>query len=199
MTTSERAESHFTTVAWVLIPMGVAINLSGRFVVTVLGLPVFLDTIGTVLVAFLAGPWVAGVTGLLTNLVIGVTLEATSIPFGLSNAAVGIVAGLMAGRGWLKSVPRIAVVALALTATTILTATPIATYMFGGVQGSGIDFVTGVLVASGRGIFESVLGSQLLIQPLDKVVAVVAAVLLARGVPPRYRPRFGRRALAASG
>ena len=47
MTVRERFESDFTTVAWVLIPIGVAINLSGRFVVTVLSLPVFLDTIGT--------------------------------------------------------------------------------------------------------------------------------------------------------
>lgn len=195
MTVRERFQSDFTTVAWVLIPIGVAINLSGRFVVTVLGLPVFLDTIGTIVVAFLAGPWVAGLTGILTNVVIGVTLEATSIPFGLSNAAVGIVAGLMAGRGWLTTAPKIAIVAIALTATTIVTATPIATYMFGGVQGSGIDFVTGFLVASGRGLFESVLGSQLIVQPLDKAVAVVVAVRLTRGVPQRYRPRFGRRAL----
>ena len=196
MAIPKRQRSDWTTVAWVLMPIGVAINLSGRFIVTVLGLPVFLDTIGTILVAFLAGPWVAGLTGLLTNLVIGVTLEATSIPFGLSNAAVGIVAGLMAGAGWLRSVPRIAVVAIALTATTIVTATPIATYMFGGVQGSGIDFVTGFFVATGRGLFESVLGSQLIVQPLDKVVAVVVAALLTRGVPQRYRPPFGRRALA---
>ena len=127
MTSTAGARADFTTVAWVLIPIGIGINISGRFLVTVLGLPVFLDTIGTILVAFLAGPWVAGVTGLLTNLVIGVTLEATSIPFGLSNAAVGIVAGLLAARGWLKTTPGLILVAVALTLVTILTATPIAT------------------------------------------------------------------------
>ena len=195
MAKQQGMRSDFTTVAWVLIPIGIAINLSGRFIVTVLGLPVFLDTVGTILVGFLAGPWVAGLTGLLTNVVIGVTLEATSIPFGLSNAAVGIVAGLMAARGWLRTTPKVVVLTIALTVTTIVTATPIATYMFGGVQGSGIDFVTGLFVATGRGLFESVLGSQLIIQPLDKVVAVVAAVLITRGVPQRYRPQFGRRAL----
>ena len=142
MAKQQGIRSDFTTVAWVLIPIGIAINLSGRFIVTVLGLPVFLDTVGTILVGFLAGPWVAGLTGLLTNVVIGVTLEATSIPFGLSNAAVGIVAGLMAARGWLRSTPKVVVLTIALTVTTIVTATPIATYMFGGVQGSGIDFVT---------------------------------------------------------
>lgn len=191
----DRLRADFTTVAWVLIPIGIGINLVGRFIVTVLGLPVFLDTIGTIMVAFLAGPWVAGLTGLLTNLVIGVTLEATSIPFGIVNAAIGVVAGLMAARGWLKTFPKAVVLTLALTVTTIITATPIATYMFGGVQGSGIDFITGFFVATGQGVLESVLTSQVIIQPLDKVVAVVVAFLLTRGVPMRYRPPFGREAL----
>ncbi len=191
----ERLKADFTTVAWVLIPIGIALNLVGRFIVQVSGLPVFLDTIGTVLVAFLAGPWVAGLAGLLTNLVIGVTLEATSIPFGIVNAAVGIVAGVMAGHGFLKTFPKAVVLTLALTVTTILTATPIIVLVFGGVQGSGIDFVTGVLLASGRRMLESVIGSQVLVQPVDKVIAVVLAFLLTKGVPARYRPPFAAKAL----
>ncbi len=191
----DRLKADFTTVAWVLIPIGIAINLVGRFIVQVTGLPVFMDTIGTVLVAFLAGPWVAGLTGILTNLVIGVTMEATSIPFGIVNAAVGIVAGLLVARGFLKTIPKAIILMLALTVTTIITATPIVVLVFGGVQGSGIDFITGFLAATGQGLVESVVGSQLLIQPLDKVIAVVLAFLLTKGVPARYRPEFGRKYL----
>ena len=66
-----RIASDFTTRAWVLIPIGVGINFVVGTLVNVLQLPLFLDTIGTILVALLAGPWVGAMTGLVTNLVLG--------------------------------------------------------------------------------------------------------------------------------
>jgi energy-coupling factor transport system substrate-specific component len=48
-----RIASDFTTRAWVLISAGVGINIVGGTLVTVLQLPIFLDAIGTILVALL--------------------------------------------------------------------------------------------------------------------------------------------------
>ena len=182
----------FTTTAWVLIPVAIGINLIGRFFTQTLNLPLFLDTIGTTMAAFLAGPWVAAVAGVLTNLVIGLTIEATSIPFGIVNAAIGIVAGFMAAHGFLRSTGKIIVMMLALTATTIITAMPLVVLVFEGVSGSGVDAVTGFFAASGRNMVESVLGQQLLTTPGDKVLTVLLAFALIKGVPQRYRPPFGR-------
>ncbi|MFI6292596.1 hypothetical protein ACIBEJ_13475 [Nonomuraea sp. NPDC050790] len=192
-----RVRKSFPTRIWVLIPFFIGINLLGKFFVTVLGLPLFLDAIGTVLGAFLGGPAVGVVVGLLTNLVIGLTIEATSIPFGLVNAAIGLVAGLLAGRGYLRGVAKIIVMMLALTVTTIITAAPIVVLVFGGVQGSGADIVTGFFVAAGNEIAGSVIGQQLIVQPVDKIATVLVALALARAVPARYRPQFGREALPA--
>jgi energy-coupling factor transport system substrate-specific component len=60
--------------------VGVSINFVGGTLVSVLKLPIFLDTIGTILVALLAGPWVAALTGLITNLVLVVS-DPTLIAF----------------------------------------------------------------------------------------------------------------------
>jgi energy-coupling factor transport system substrate-specific component len=187
-----RFKTAFTTTAWVLIPVAIGINMIGRTFTQVLNLPLFLDTIGTTMLAFLAGPWVAAVAGALTNVVIGLTLEATSIPFGIVNAAIGIVAGIMAARGFLRSTGKVIVVMIALTVVTIVTATPIVVLVFEGVSGSGVDAVTGFFVASGQGMVESVIGQQLLTTPLDKVLTVLLAFLLIKGVPARYRPPFAR-------
>ena len=187
-----RFKTAFTTTAWVLIPVAIGINLIGRFFTQTLNLPLFLDTIGTTMAAFLAGPWVAAVAGVLTNLVIGLTLEATSIPFGIVNAAIGIVAGVLAARGFLKSTGKVIVMMLALTAITIITAMPLVVLVFEGVSGSGVDAVTGFFAASGRNMVESVLGQQLLTTPGDKVLTVLLAFALIKGVPQRYRPPFGR-------
>jgi energy-coupling factor transport system substrate-specific component len=59
-----RIVSDFTTRACVLILAGVGISVVGETLVTVLRLSIFLDTIGTILVALLAGPWVGALTGL---------------------------------------------------------------------------------------------------------------------------------------
>ncbi|MXY76783.1 MAG: ECF transporter S component [Acidimicrobiia bacterium] len=187
-----RFKTAFTTTAWVLIPVAIGINLIGRFFTQTLNLPLFLDTIGTTMAAFLAGPWVAAVAGVLTNLVIGLTLEATSIPFGIVNAAIGIVAGVMAAYGFLRSTGKIIVMMLCLTAITIITAMPLVVLVFEGVSGSGVDAVTGFFAASGRNMVESVLGQQLLTTPGDKVLTVLLAFALIKGVPQRYRPPFGR-------
>ena len=187
-----RFKTAFTTTAWVLIPVAIGINLIGRFFTQTLNLPLFLDTIGTTMAAFLAGPWVAAVAGVLTNLVIGLTLEATSIPFGIVNAAIGIVAGVLAARGFLRSTGKIILMMLALTAITIITAMPLVVLVFEGVSGSGVDAVTGFFAASGRNMVESVLGQQLLTTPGDKVLTVLLAFALIKGVPQRYRPPFGR-------
>jgi len=40
----------FTTRAWVLIPIGIGINVVGGYIAQVLRLPIFLDVIGTILV-----------------------------------------------------------------------------------------------------------------------------------------------------
>lgn len=187
-----RFKTAFTTTAWVLIPVAIGINLIGRFFTQTLNLPLFLDTIGTTMAAFLAGPWVAAVAGVLTNLVIGLTLEATSIPFGIVNAAIGIVAGVMAAHGFLRSTGKIILTMLCLTAITIITAMPLVVLVFEGVSGSGVDAVTGFFAASGRNMVESVLGQQLLTTPGDKVLTVLLAFALIKGVPQRYRPPFGR-------
>ena len=120
------------------------------------------------------------------------TLEATSIPFGIVNAAIGIVAGYMAAHGFLRSTGKVIWLMVALTVTTIITATPIVVLVFEGVSGSGVDAVTAFFVASGQGVLESVIGQQLLTTPGDKVLTVLLAFVLIKGVPARYRPPFAR-------
>ena len=188
-----RFKTAFTTTAWVLIPVAIGINLIGRFFTQTLNLPLFLDTIGTTMAAFLAGPWVAAVAGVLTNLVIGLTLEATSIPFGIVNAAIGIVAGVMAAHGFLRSTGKIILTMLCLTAITIITAMPHSGSRLRRRLRVGRRRGYGILRGfRARYMVESVIGQQLVTSPLDKVLTVLLAFALIKGVPQRYRPPFGR-------
>src|ERR671924_2348482 len=67
----------FNTMTWVLMPVAIAINMAVGQIVATLRLPVFLDSIGTVLVGVLCGPWAGALTGALSNFVIGMLTNPT--------------------------------------------------------------------------------------------------------------------------
>lgn len=54
------------------MPGGGAVNFVGGQLASILKLPMYLDTIGTIFAAMLCGPWVGAVTGGLTNVVTGI-------------------------------------------------------------------------------------------------------------------------------
>ena len=67
----------FTTRVIVLMPVAIAINIIlGSTVQQALKLPIYLDSIGTILVGVLAGPLPGALTGILSNLIWGYLLPA---------------------------------------------------------------------------------------------------------------------------
>jgi hypothetical protein len=118
----------FTTRVIALIPVAIAINIVlGYTVQTVLKLPIYLDSIGTILVGVLAGPIAGAVTGAASNLIwqyapgIG---GGTIGPFAIVAAVIGILAGLWGylgvyrprpasgGRLWLSALVGVAIIVL---------------------------------------------------------------------------------------
>jgi len=99
-----RLRADFTTLTLTLIPVAIVINIVvGQIVQNVLKLPIYLDSIGTVLVAILAGPLAGALTGVLSNVLWGVIFSTpVIIPFALTAAAIGLMAGFLAQLGWFK-------------------------------------------------------------------------------------------------
>ena len=77
----EGIKAQFSTKCLVLIPIAVGINLIGGTLCSALKLPLFLDMIGTIVVACLSGPWVAALTGLLTNLFLALVANPVYLPY----------------------------------------------------------------------------------------------------------------------
>ncbi|MBA2255193.1 MAG: hypothetical protein H0W07_08775, partial [Chloroflexi bacterium] len=95
----ESITRQFDTRTIVLIPIAIALNIIlGQTVAAALKIPIYLDSIGTILVGALAGPIPGALTGLLANLLWTAVLPP---PFHSDIAAgfavVGAVIGLMAG------------------------------------------------------------------------------------------------------
>ena len=102
----------FDTRTIVLIPFASAINVVlGQAVATALKVPVYLDSIGTILVGVLAGPFAGAATGLLSNLAWTFLLAGTPFgspfawPFAIVAAEIGLLAGVFGYAGVFRSRP----------------------------------------------------------------------------------------------
>ncbi|HBS92064.1 MAG TPA: ECF transporter S component [Erysipelotrichaceae bacterium] len=179
----------YSTMAILLIPIGIAINYVGGQLALVLKLPVFIDVIGTILVGALAGPLFGGITGLVTNLILGITAPVW-IAYAVVNVAIGIVAGLCAQRGWFKDVKGIIITSVLIWLITQLTANPVTVYMFGGVTGSGSSFITSFLLATGQSLWQSVITTALITETVDKFVSVIIVFFIIKAIPARTLTKF---------
>ena len=99
-----RRARDLTTATLTLMAVAIAINIAVGSIAVLLRLPIYLDSIGTVLVGALAGPWAGALTGILSNLIWSIL----PIPGGAGPVAaffapvagvIGLMAGFWAGRG----------------------------------------------------------------------------------------------------
>ena len=101
----------FTTRTFVLIPIAIALNIIlGQTVVAAIKLPIYLDSIGTILVGVLAGPLAGAVTGLLANLLWAYVIPPPfqyppAAAFAVVAAIIGLLAGGFARAGFLRPRP----------------------------------------------------------------------------------------------
>jgi len=123
----------FSTRVIALMPVAIAINIVlGYTVQTVLKLPIYLDSIGTILVGVLAGPIAGALTGILSNLIwqyAPVIGGGTIGPFAITAGVIGLLAGLWGRLAVYRSRPatgsRLALGALVAAAIPLLIVLPI--------------------------------------------------------------------------
>lgn len=93
-----RRSRDFTTSVLTLMPVAIAINIAVGSIAIALRIPIYLDSIGTVLVGALAGPWAGALTGILSNLIWSILpIPGGAGPVAAFFAPVAGVIGLMAG------------------------------------------------------------------------------------------------------
>lgn len=83
----------------ILMALAIAINIAIGQLVTVLKLPIYLDSIGTVLVGALLGPVAGALTGTLANLIWGLLGNAYAAPYFIVATVIGLLAGIFGRRG----------------------------------------------------------------------------------------------------
>jgi energy-coupling factor transport system substrate-specific component len=182
----------FNTMTWVLIPVAIAINVAIGQIVLLLKLPVYLDSIGTMLVAVLCGPWAGALTGALSNVIWGIAIDPNALPWWPVAFFIGLVAGFCANAGLFKSWWRVIVSGFLIALTAATVSTPIGVYLYGGITTSGSSFITAYLLQTGQGVLEAVFSTNFLVEPVDKITTAMLAFAIIQGLSRRLVARFPR-------
>ena len=188
-----------TTPRLIAIALCAALNFSVGSIVYLIKLPIYLDSIGTILCALLLFPerrvgfvcaWMSGLfsivlSGLLINPFVP-WFELTDVAIALFSAfATARAADIFRARP-LRTRAFAASILFYGIATGIIAAivsAPVVVYLFGGVTGSGSAFLVALFLKTGQQLMSAAIMSGLAADPLDKTLQVLFAALLYRATP----------------
>ena len=174
------------SVGVVLILGCLGLNFAGHAIAVAFGLPLFLDSIGTVLAGVVAGPWVGGSVGFISNLVSSNTVDPIAAPYAIVSFAVGFAAGLARYLNWQKRGTGWLALWLVTVAIASLVSTPLNFLMNGGKSSVAFgDSIYAALTSAHLPRIIAAFVGEAAVDLPDKLLTVVAALLIAQGLPQR--------------
>lgn len=165
-----------------LIALAIVLNVIGGQIALLFHLPIYLDSMGTIMIAMLYGPVYGMLPPLLYGLVMGFTLDIYSLYF----MPVGLMLGLMTGlvsqyfslKKW-RMIPG----AMLITVPGTIVSSIITAVLFGGITSSGSTVIVQVLNKAGLGLTASVFIVQILTDYLDRLLSLVVVTYLLHVIP----------------
>ena len=164
-------------------------NIVLGIITAALKIPLYLDTLGTVLAAALFGPIPGVIVGALSNIITGLIYSVSDIPFCLVNMAVGLLVGLVSRKFKFNLVSAL-ICGLVLSFLCPAIGTPIGIFIYGGLNGSFSDVLVMSLVKGGKTIFQASFLRNVASNLIDKVGTCLIAYLLIRFMPMRFLDLF---------
>jgi energy-coupling factor transport system substrate-specific component len=186
----EQIQQEITGATLPFVGFCIALNLTVGQIASTLKLPFYLDSIGTVLAAVLAGPWSAIVTGSLANILASALGNPVMMFFIPVVFVIGAFTAWIARKGWFRVWYLVVAGGIIQGILAALASAPISAYLFGGVTLGGADFLVLYFRSMGNSILESVFFQGLSSDPLDKMVTYLIVFFLVRNLPMRLIGRF---------
>lgn len=167
-----------------LVPVAAALNIVGGYINGLLHLPIFLDMIGTAVVAIVLGPWWGALVGVITNTGSAFLTGPIGLPFALCNVVGALVWGYgVRSFGMGRTIPRFFILNLIVAVAVSLTAVPIYVFVFGGATGHFSDLMTAAFLAMGQNLLVSVFSSNILVSLADKIISGFVALAIIEALP----------------
>lgn len=139
-----------------LIPICLAINVVGGNLASALKIPLYVDSIGTILIGMLCGPAIGCLTGALTGVVSGIfsPIMFAYIPV---TAIYGLAAGFLSKKKMMTSIPKLITSGIIIALLGVVLSSPITALVFGGITETGQGVIITFLRATGLGVLPATL------------------------------------------
>ncbi|HEO2059066.1 TPA: ECF transporter S component [Streptococcus agalactiae] len=153
------------------ISIAIAINLVGANLALFLRLPIYLDTIGTLLIAVILGPWYAASTAFLSALINWMTTDIFSLYYSPVAIVVAIITGILIKRNCKPSSLLWKSLIISLPGTII--ASVITVILFKGITSSGSSIIAQFLHGIGLDMTSSLILVQVGTDYMDRLISLI--------------------------
>ncbi|HGA0404295.1 TPA: ECF transporter S component [Streptococcus agalactiae] len=174
------------------ISIAIAINLVGANLALFLRLPIYLDTIGTLLIAVILGPWYAASTAFLSALINWMTTDIFSLYYSPVAIVVAIITGILIKRNCKPSSLLWKSLIISLPGTII--ASVITVILFKGITSSGSSIIAQFLHVIGLDMTSSLILVQVGTDYMDRLISLILVfstiTLLKKHSPNLINQRF---------
>ncbi len=190
MTLREKIRKELSGPGIPFIAFGIALNLTVGQIAIALKIPLYLDSIGTIIVAVLVGPYSGIITGSFANLMAAAFGNPTMMFFIPVVIVIGAFTGFIANVGWFKHWYLCALGGVLQGLLAAIVSAPISTYLFGGTMMAGTDALVYFFRSTGHNILTSVLYQGLTSDPIDKTISYLLVFFLLNNLPFRLVSKF---------
>ncbi|MDR5587209.1 MULTISPECIES: ECF transporter S component [Clostridium] len=163
----------------------IVINLVGGFIALSFKLPIYIDTIGTLLSAVLLGPINGGIVGGLTSIVNGATFDPISFYFMPVQIIVGLSTGACFKNSKFEGIRSVLSIIL-ITVLGSITASIVAAFVFNGVTSSGSSIIVAIFKNLGISTITAVFSTQIFTDLLDKAVSFALVFSVIKAMPMKF-------------
>ncbi|MCR5785527.1 MAG: ECF transporter S component [Eubacterium sp.] len=186
----EQTKSKISAFNLCVVALAICINVIGGHIALLLHLPIYLDTIGTIMTGALLGP----IYGMLPNVLSGLIMGFTGDVYSLYYAPVGIILGFVTGLVFKRrknSVLWILWAALIITIPSTIVSASITAILFGGITSSGSTVLVQLITnTTPLGLTASCFIVQFITDYIDRLIGVLIVVQMIRILPSNIKERF---------
>jgi energy-coupling factor transport system substrate-specific component len=189
----------FTTQRLIVIALCAALNFSIGAIVYLFKLPIYMDSVGTMLCALLIWPdrkaaFVCCLTAALTSTLFTGLFVNPFLPYFVGTDLVICICAAFVTANFadtfrerpmqpFKFGSRVLIGGIVTGVAAAIVSAPVVVYLFGGVTGSGSAFIVAFFLKTGEQLWKAVLLSGLTADPVDKTLQVLISALLFRATP----------------
>lgn len=149
------------------------LNMAGKVFAAVLHLPLWLDSVGTVLMAYVFGPVCGAVVGVTMNILYSWS-NPISYAYSITSIAIAVIVGIAARKKWFESLFGTMTVSIFVTFASVMISVPLSWIFYDGMTGNiWGDGVIHFVCEFGLNIVISTFVGQFYIDFLDKVVTML--------------------------